>query len=248
MQIQNFRIRLVSCRDLNSIVKYFTFEILDNFELNFIPGQFVSLNLTTEDGKMIRRSYSIANLSTEPSTLELAVTMVQNGVGTKSLCALKPGDVIVTSGPRGKFIFRDEVSARHIFISTGTGIVPYRSMLGQVERVLQKENSSSCIVLEGVKNRTDVIFKEDFMKLYHYKNFDFKVCLSREDPYTKIESYEILGRVQDSFNIIQPNAKTDIVYLCGNPYMIEDVTMILESLGFSQDRIVKEHYFAKAKR
>jgi ferredoxin-NADP reductase len=247
MQIQNFRIKLVSQEDLNSIVKYFRFEVLDDFKLSYLPGQFVSLNLNAEGGKLIRRSYSIANLDDAPSVLELAVTMVQSGVGTQSLCALKPGDVVTASGPRGKFTFRDTIFARHILIGTGTGIVPYRSMLGQIEAFLQNASNSSCIVLEGIRNRRDIIFKEDFMKLCHYKNFNFKIYLSREDTCIGTDSHEALGHVQDSFSIIKPNPETDIIYLCGNPYMIEEVTAILDNLSFPYERIVKEQYFAKAK-
>lgn len=241
------RIRLLETKNSNSKVKIFIFELLDDCKFVYQPGQFVSLHLATEEGKPLRRSYSIANLDHESNLLEFAVTLVQDGLGTKSLCNLKLGDIIIASSPRGKFTFRDTISARQILIGTGTGIVPYRNMLKQVERYLQNPHNS-CIIVQGVKNRGEILFEDDFMKLRHYKNFDFKICLSREDIFTPRESHEINGYVQDSFSNIKPNPNTDIVYLCGNPYMIEDVDLILKNLGFSSEKIVKEQYYAKVKQ
>lgn len=246
MQPQNLRLRLLSQEPINASVRLFIFEVVDECELVYSPGQFLSLHLGLEDGKAIRRSYSIANLTNKVDLIEFAITLVPNGAANGALSNLRHGDVVHATGPRGRFTFRMDNPGRHIMIGTGTGIVPYRSMLWQIEIFLQQSRDNSCIILEGVRTREDILFKEDFMRLCAYKNFHFTACLSRELP-SKIldEQYERMGHAQDMFVNIQPNPNTDTIYLCGNPYMIDELRAILDEIGFSEERIITEQYFAK---
>lgn len=221
------------------------FKILNGDNFIFYPGQFIALDLLSTNGEKIRRSYSISNYDKKEKIIELVITFIENGNGSNFLCSLKEGSVLTAIGPRGNFLFKKENPGRHILVGTGTGIVPYKSMLTEISNFLNDEKNS-CILIQGVKFREDIIFREDFEKLSNdKKNFLFKVYLSRENNHEEKKSYESFGYVQDYFKELNLNAKRDTIYLCGNPYMIEDSINILSEINFSKEKIVTEKYFKK---
>lgn len=241
-----FKVKLIQKYNLNHKVVLFKFQISENYDFSFIPGQFVSLFLKNEEGELLRRSYSIANFNFENNTIELAITIVENGTGTHSLLSLNIDEEIQAKGPLGKFVFKNNIPGRHIFIGTGTGIVPYKSMINQIESFLNDENNF-VVVIQGVQTREEILFIEDFKELKKFSNFDFKVALSQEKIFDNKEKYEISGHVQNCLEDILLNPEKDTIYLCGNPYMIEDVSNLLEGKKFTSDRIVTERYFPKKK-
>ena len=49
----------------------------------------------------------------------------------------------------------------------------------------------------------------------------------------------------NAFSEIKPNAKQDIVYLCGNPNMVDEVfTLLVKSYAFPTDIIRREKYIS----
>ena len=53
---------------------------------------------------------------------------------------------------------------------------------------------------------------------------------------------EYAGRVQAQFAALNLNPEKDIVYLCGNPGMIDDCVALLRDMGFSSRQIKREKY------
>lgn len=56
------------------------------------------------------------------------------GVASNYLCDLKPGDRVKVSGPNGKRFVLPAAPTQHryLFVATGTGIAPFRGMLGDL--------------------------------------------------------------------------------------------------------------------
>ncbi len=58
-------------------------------------------------------------------------------------------------------------------------------------------------------------------------------------------SYEHTGYVLNAFSEIKPNAKQDIVYLCGNPNMVDEVfTLLVKTYAFPTEIIRREKYIS----
>ena len=74
------------------------------------------------------RAYSIASPPGNDNRFALCLNRVQDGFMSNFLCDMKAGDEISCSGPFGDFILRPPMRDT-IFIATGTGIAPFRSML-----------------------------------------------------------------------------------------------------------------------
>jgi NAD(P)H-flavin reductase len=98
------------------------------------------------------------------------------------------------------------------------------------------------VLILGVRFANELLFKEEFLNFAKkYPRFKFYACYS-QDKKIQLEDFEHLGRVQDIFKNLNLNLTQDIVYLCGNPNMIDDTFALLTNLGFDRKSIRREKY------
>lgn len=234
--------RLDSVATISPGIRRFMFARADESTFNFIPGQFVNIHFHADD-KPLRRSYSIANIPEQSKYIELAIGYIENGLASQYFWALQPGDEVTTSGPFGRLILRDEQPQRYILAATSTGITPYRSMLAQLDERLA-QSDLQIVVLLGVRRREDLIYGEEFIRFAKkYPNFSFRAQYSREelsDP----EDYEFTGYIQTALLNLAPDPERDIVYLCGNPGMIDASYELLKARGFDVKNVRREKYIS----
>lgn len=221
------------------MVKHLAFVRADGEPILFTAGQFITLNIMGPN-KMLHRSYSIANAPATESPLELACAYVEGGVATNFLFNMQPGETVEASGPYGLFILKDEQPKRYILIATGTGVTPYRSMLNDLKHRLMTSPIRVELIL-GVRNPSELLFGEEF-SAFAEKNdrFRFSACYSRYEE--ALKAHEHKGHIQDQFEKLNLNAAEDIVYLCGNPNMIDDAFAVLTEKGFDRKNIRREKY------
>jgi dihydroorotate dehydrogenase electron transfer subunit len=84
------------------------------------PGQFVSIRVSDAPVPLLRRPYSIMDLT--PKTLSLLVKTV--GRGSAGIAAREPGDTIDLMGPLGGASFPEPEGGPAIFVAGGTGLAP----------------------------------------------------------------------------------------------------------------------------
>src|SRR5580658_371882 len=119
------RARLIESREIAPNTRHFEFESPD-WKAAFVPGQFLSVTARIGEDE-ITRAYSIVS-PPGGNRFALCANLVQDGYVSPFLFALNPGGEIDFKGPYGAFILRRPVSDS-IFVATGTGIAPFRSML-----------------------------------------------------------------------------------------------------------------------
>lgn len=223
-------------------VRHLVFQRQDGALFTFIPGQFITL-LIEGGEKLLRRSYSIANTHvTGGNTVEFAASYVAGGTASELLFNLKPGETVTASGPFGRLILRDEQPGRYILIATGTGVTPYRSMLDQIAQRLEQQPNLQVIILFGVRTPEELLYRNEFVAFAkQHPHFEFRAYYSRAP---KQESYEYQGHVQVAFTDIQPQPEKDIIYLCGNPNMIDEAFAQLTALGFASQNVRREKYIS----
>src|SRR5262245_56795292 len=130
---ETFDTRLVASRSLTPGVRELVFERADGRLLEFEPGQWVNLVLPVP-GEEIRRAYWIASAPAASARFELAVTLVTGGPGSEFLHALPLGATLRAIGPHGLFT-RDALDpTAALFVATGTGVTPLRSMIAAALR------------------------------------------------------------------------------------------------------------------
>ena len=225
-------------------VNHFVFNCDNTPAFNFLPGQFITIHFEVDD-KLVRRSYSIANEPKQNNVIEFAAGYVADGPGTKLLFNLKPGDSININGPFGRLILKDEIPKRYIFVATSTGVTPYRAMIEEIKIRLTANPDLNIVILQGVQKREDVLYLDDFLALTKlFPQVIFRAQLSREQQ-QNLNKHEHVGYVQSAFPELALNPDQDIVYLCGNPGMIDDAFSYLKEKGFAMQQIIREKYISK---
>ena len=231
--ILNTESRLVGWRDIGPEVRHFFFEVPGVERFEFTPGQFVSL---TEElsGKKITRAYSIASPPGD-NRFELSLNRVNEGVFSPHLFNLRPGDLVPIKGPYGVFTLRNP-ARDSVFVATGTGIAPFRSML---RSRLPEDPDHRFTLLFGCREETSLLYREEFEQLERdHSNFRFLPTLSRPSQGWPSRRGRVQAHVEEA-----TSGRRDLdVYVCGLKEMVNDVRELLKQLGFDRKQIHSERY------
>ncbi len=242
MPVITFPISLEESFMLSSYVKHFIFKVDESTPFEYLPGQFITIHFE-RDGKSLKRSYSIANVPSQNNRIEFAAGYIEGGPGSELLFNLKPGDKININGPFGRLILKDEMPKRYILVATSTGVTPYRSMIEELKRRLDSNPELRVTILEGVQKRDDVLYGDEFKQFAaQYPQVVFRAHLSRATD--SLDAAEYVGYVQHAFPELELNPAEDVIYLCGNPAMIDEAFSYLKEKGFAMQQIIREKYIS----
>jgi len=230
--IQIFQSEVLDVKNLKGGVKIFRLSVPENF--SFRAGQYVSISVPFE-GKKLRRPYSIASSPKEKNSIELCIKIISGGLASNYVKDLKKGDKIELFGPAGKFIvYGDSMEKNIIFVSVGTGITPFVSMIPDL---LEKGFKNKIILVKGFRYGENILYDEEFERLRKkYPNFGFYNVLSRPET----SDFKNKGYVQDFLAKFLP--ENPDVYICGLTEMINAVREKALGLKIPENRIFFEKY------
>ena len=203
-------------------------------ELNFEPGQFVSIKVN----QTAFRSYSIASSAKLSTEIGLYISTVSRGFGSCFIESLKLGDSVTFIGPSGRFLLAPELAQRLYFVCTSTGVTPFLSMF---ERLADTRYSGEVRLLFGVRSKKDVFALAELGAVKsRLANFNYTICLSQD----KVDaSPYVYGRVTDRLRAVSDEQlKAPQFYLCGNPNMVKDAINILTGRGVLESAIFHEKF------
>ena len=218
----------------------------DGQALDYIPGQFIQLHLTARDGTPVRRSYSLATRRDRAlgpgEAVEFAVSFVPGGTATELFERLQPGDTVDASGPFGRFcLLPADRNERYLLVATGTGVTPYRSMLPQLADMMS-QRQLEVVLLYGARREEELIYADEFREFAKtHPRFRFMPCYSREFP-VEAGPDARRGHVTEHLDELGPDPAKDIVYLCGNPNMVDAAWSALQARGLAVSQIRREKY------
>ncbi len=195
---------------------------IERNNLEFQPGQHILLGIA---GTYEQREYSIYS-GTDDTYLEVLVKEVEDGIVSKKLKRMKPGEMLNIEGPVGFFTLSQEVleqKKKLLFVATGTGIAPFHSMIKSIPDL----NYS---LIHGTRYGHESYGQSDY-------DPERYICCSSRD---KTGDYQ--GRVSAYLKEQQFDADT-YCYFCGNFNMIKDAMGIMEQKGISQEKLHTEVYF-----
>ena len=252
MPFHTFTARLVRSGALSDLTKHLEFEMNGHSRFGFVAGQWLSFKTNMADGEEITRAYSIASPPSNHDRFALCLNRVQDGFMSNFLCDMKEGDEISCQGPFGDFTLRPPMRDT-IFIATGTGIAPFRSMLhwlfNPMEDGRPRPSSSGggdarhlgkqLYLLFGNRTERDIYYHEEFVRLAgEHPSFHYMPTLSRGGP----DWQGLRGYVQEHVPAIA-QGRTDMhAYICGLDKMIKANRELLQSLGWDRKSILYEKY------
>lgn len=220
---------------INEKFQYVHVELMDPHRMVFEAGQYISIDV----GEGERRSYSIASAPAMDHAVEICVDVSPEGKGSTYLKNLKPGDEVNFIAPLGQFLISSETKEKKLlFVATGSGIAPLRSMM--VDLLEERQEKREIHLHWGLRNVEDMFWEEDFRRFHKYfSNFTYHMTLSKPPSHWPL----CAGYVTEC---IKNEMKVDAdwgAYLCGNKVMIEEVSKLLEEMGILKDQIHFEKFF-----
>ena len=155
-------------------------------EFAFLPGQYVTVRF-----EEVSRPYSLASSPNREET-EVCIRRVPGGRLTSELftdCAT--GDELTVRGPNGDLLLADPSDTDMVFLATGTGVAPFKSMIDYAfeEGFDEFEGGRRDVWLFlGAAWEDDLPYHEEFRALAAERaNFHYVPTVSREEYLTNWE-------------------------------------------------------------
>ena len=200
-----------------------------NFE--YLSGQFIDLMWNGQ-----KRSYSLASNKVINNTLELHIKKVEKGVFSEFLFnALKENQLLRFYGPLGTFFVRDSKQPI-IFLSTGSGFAPVKSM---VEQLLESNSERQIYIYWGGRYRNDLYSTLPKQWAKENENIHFTSVYSKE---TELVSGEAKGYCQQEVLKQHQNLSDYEVYACGSDEMIHDAKNLFIENGLQYDKFHSDSF------
>lgn len=238
MAVQPWRKGIVTeLRDEAPTTRRFWIRIPELQEFDFIPGQFVTLDLPIHEKVNKRwRSYSIASDPDSTNTIELVISLNLNGLGTPWLFnEVKPGAELILRGPQGVYKMEQPIEKPVFMICTGTGIAPFRSMLRHIRR--HKIPHQDIYLIFGCRTSADLLYADEMRALEtELDGFHYIPVLSREAWEGRS------GYVHAVYEELCANRPAAHFYLCGWKAMLDEAKQRINAMGYTKTDIHLESY------
>jgi ferredoxin--NADP+ reductase len=241
---------LVRRVDMTDDLAYFWVKF-DGEPTPFDPGQYMTTGVFA-DGKLWQRPYSVASAPRVAGTegYELYVRLVPIIRFTTLMWRLPVGHRMRMIGPKGRFLLEPNDRRTHLFISTGTGIAPFMSM---IRETLADKKPRRTVMLNGCSYVDELGYREELEAFQREKTYPvtYVPTISRPNDPRNAGWTGRTGRaeqvVHDVCKDLHLRPDQTVVYICGNPDMIINAETVLMNDGFPEFHVKKELYWPKGK-
>jgi len=238
MAIQPWRKgKVIRIEDHTHNTKQFWVEVPEVPAFDFIPGQFVTLDLPIHEKPNKRwRSYSIASWPDGTNVFELLIVLAEHGLGTNYLFKeISVGSELTFRGAQGVFILPEKMEKDIFLICTGTGIAPFRSMINHLS--LHNVPFRNIHMVFGCRTKGDFLYYDELKDMEQkLPGFHFHPTLSRE----KWEGHQ--GYVHPVYENLCREKPEALFFLCGWKAMIDEAKKRIMDMGYDRKAIHQELY------
>ncbi|UZK03984.1 ferredoxin--NADP reductase [Venatoribacter cucullus] len=222
----------------------FSFTTTRSQGLRFKNGHFTMIGIEVEN-KPLLRAYSIASANYEEE-MEFFSIKVQDGPLTSRLQKLQVGDeLLVGTKPVGTLITDNLLPGKNLYLlSTGTGLAPFMSIIKDLDVY---EQYDKVILTHGVRWVSELAYQQRIEQELPDNEYFGDVVREKLIYYPTVtrEPFRNNGRLTDAITsgklardigLPDLNPETDRFMLCGSPAMLDDLTTILDRMGFKEAR------------
>jgi ferredoxin-NADP reductase len=207
------------------------------FDMNWKPGQFITVNLP-EDPKT-KRAYSLSSSPLDDNYLEITIKHMGN-FGSHIFEAGREGLKVMVIPPRGKFLLPGDPLLPLMLISGGSGVTPYRGMM---RYLVQKKLPTKVVNLYSVRVPEDIIFRGEFEEMCAANpNFKFIVTCTRVPAEDKSWT-GLRGRIDpEMVRRFTEDAERTVYYVCGSHDFVVGAAKMLHDMGLPRERVIYEDW------
>ncbi|MFT8898338.1 MAG: ferredoxin--NADP reductase [Acetobacter sp.] len=222
--------------------RLFSFTTTRDQALRFENGQFTMIGMEV-DGKPLLRAYSIASPNYEEH-MEFLSIAVPDGPLTSRLRHVKVGDtVLIGRKPVGTLLLDNLRPGRNLyFLSTGTGLAPFMSLIKDPECYERYEN---VILTHTVRISGELAYfnhirhelpEHEFLGEMIAGKLRYYPAVTREDfeVTDRITTLIENGKIFKDLDLPPFDPELDRVMICGSPEMLADTEKMLEARGFDE--------------
>ncbi len=178
-------------------------------KFEFYPGQYIDVIYKDQ-----ARSYSIASSPNKENQIDLHIRFRTNGIFSAAVFTeLEIGSIIRFKGPLGSFTLNDESEKDLLFVCTGTGFAPIKSIM---DSMIEAGNQRKAHLIWGNVKADDFYLTETLAYYQDKLNLDVTLCLSEDS-----QSGYYSGLVTDLLVEKHHDLANYQLYACGNPKMVE---------------------------
>ena len=220
----------------------FSFRITRNDAFKFIPGQFARLGVKKEDDTFVWRPYSIVSADYDEE-LEFYSIIVPDGEFTQRIKDIKVGDDIYIDKTNYGLLTTDrfENGKDLWFLSTGTGLAPFISILYDFSIW---EQYDKVILVHCARESEELTYQETINSFFNHEYYGELVkdkliyvkILTRDnkdgDLYGRITTLIENGELEKHVNVPLTISDSRIM-ICGNPQMVDDTRKLLTTKGLT---------------
>ena len=235
IQIKTIPCRVQKLEKISDDVALLSLKLPASERMQFMAGQYIDILL--KDGK--RRSFSLANAPHNDETLQLHIRHVAGGTFSEYVFSqMQEKAILRFEGPLGTFFLREDSEKPIVFLATGTGFAPIKSI---VEHALHSNTQRPLTLYWGARRLSD-IYMYDLPLQWQaaYPRFKFIPVLSQ--PETEDRWTGRVGHVQDCVLQDYTDMSDKQVYACGSPNMVEDAHKKLVAAGLSNDEFFSDAF------
>lgn len=228
IQIKTIPCRVQKLEKVSPDVVVLSLKLPASERLHFMAGQYIDILL--KDGK--RRSFSLANAPHDDAVLQLHIRHVAGGTFSEYVFSqMQEKAILRFEGPLGTFFLREDSTKPIIFLATGTGFAPIKSI---VEHALNSGTQRSLTLYWGARHLSDMYMYDLPMQWQQtHANFKFVPVLSQPGPEDRWTGR--IGHVQDCVLVDHVQVNDLQVYACGSPSMVENAHKKLVAAGLPDE-------------
>ena len=185
-----------------------------NERLQFLAGQYIDFLLKGGE----RRSFSMANAPHADELIELHIRQVAGGSFTDHVFGkMKERDILRLEGPLGSFFLREESAKPIVFVASGTGFAPIKSI---IESALHRKVTRPMVLYWGCRRPKD-LYLDSLPRAWarEHPHFRYVPVVSEaraEDQWSGRSGFVHRAVMQDL-----PDLSGHQVYACGVPIMVD---------------------------
>jgi CDP-4-dehydro-6-deoxyglucose reductase, E3 len=235
LQIRKLPCRVQEIHKVAPDVVVLKLKLPANERLQFLAGQYIDILM--KDGK--RRSYSMGNPPHDDEYIELHVRNMAQGAFTEYVFTrMKEKDILRFEGPLGTFFLREDSDKPMIFVASGTGFAPIKSI---IEHALHLGTQRQMVLYWGGRRPSDIYMGELASRWQReHENFSFVPVVSDALPEDNWGGR--IGFVHRAAMEDFPDMSGYQVYSCGAPIVVETAQKDFTSLC----RLPEDEFFSDA--